>query len=575
MDTSSRAAALRRIDITGLLATRTARAPDHAAENRALAALAEQLAHSPRAVLRGLAQAALDLCQAHSAGISLLEAGHDVFRWHAVVGAWAPFEGGTMPRALSPCATVVARDAAVLLRNPEEHYLIPPEVSPAITEALLIPFHIGGKAVGTLWILAHEEGTHFDAEDERLMRNLGKFAASAYQNLAALEAARRGEARYRALVHSTADRVWRMSADGSLLLETKNRAGGTRAPLPGQMEDWLARYIPAEDHAQVLREWRQALASREVYESTHRALTPDGAHRYWHTRAVPLLDAHGDVAEWIGASVDVTEETLREQDASRRIDELASTVESHSQELGEKEAHLRKALTRRRTAEEAQMTAIQRLISASESERRHISRELHDEVGQQLAALGMGLAQLRQTQPAHAAGKVAALIGETEEISRAVHDLARLLRPQVLDDGGLLPALTNFIDDWSQRTGVPVALDFSALDFRLPGPLETTLYRIVQEGLRNIAKHARATRVSVLLTLRDDELVVIVEDNGAGFDVAARHDAPDGRPTRLGLVGMYERAALCGGELSIESFPGAGTTLHIRVPRPLSTHAQA
>lgn len=575
MDTSTRAAVFCRTDITPLLATRTARAPDYGAENRALAALAEEMAHSPHGVLRRLSQAALELCQAQTAGVSLLEADRGVFRWEAVVGAWSKYEGGTLPRSLSPCATVLERDAAVLLHDPTEYYQIPPEVTPAITEALLLPFHVDGKAVGTVWILAHEADTHFDAEDERVMQNLGKFAASAYQNLAALEAARLGEARYRALVHSTADRVWRMSADGSLMLETKSLLNGSQPPFPGQMRDWLEKYIPANDHPQVMREWQEALTTREAYESTHRALAPDGSPRYWHTRAVPLLDARGEVVEWIGASVDVTEETLREQETSRRIEELASTVESHSEELGKKDAHLRRAITRRRTAEDAQMTAVQRLISASEAERRHISRELHDEVGQQLAALGMGLAQLRHAQPAEAEGKVTALIGEAEGISRAVHDLARLIRPRALDDGGLVPALTNFIDDWSQRTGVPVALDFSALTVRLPGPVETSLYRIVQEGLRNIAKHARATRVGVLLTLRDDEIVVIVEDNGAGFDAAALNMASDGRPTRLGLVGMYERAALCGGELSIESSHGAGTTLYIRVPRPLASHAEA
>lgn len=177
--------ALESVLITAELHRRPSRPPDHEALSRALIALAQEMARPPQSILQKLVDTALDLCQAHSAGISLLEEsdGRKLFRWHALAGRLAPHLWGTMPRELSPCGTVLDQDTMLLMRYPDHYYSPLQEVAPRVVEALLIPFHAGGQAVGTLWVLAHDEQRRFDAEDVRVMTSLRDFAAAAYQAL--------------------------------------------------------------------------------------------------------------------------------------------------------------------------------------------------------------------------------------------------------------------------------------------------------------------------------------------------------------------------------------------------------
>ena len=178
---------------TAELSQRPSRLPDYAAENHALVALTHALAHSPNGVLQKLAETALTLCRAHSAGVSLLEPEGKNFYWPAVAGQWACYVGGRTPRDYGPCGAALDRDAAQLMSHPERHFTPFASVTPLIEEALLIPFHLDGKAVGTIWVIAHDQSRQFDAEDLRVMTDLGQFAAAAYQAL------RESEHRYRRL----------------------------------------------------------------------------------------------------------------------------------------------------------------------------------------------------------------------------------------------------------------------------------------------------------------------------------------------------------------------------------------
>jgi signal transduction histidine kinase len=172
---------------TAELSRRGSRPADYEAENRALASLLQEMTNPAGNVLHTLVETALSLCGAHSAGISILEEenGRQVFRWHATAGQWSGFLGGTMPREISPCGTVLDRNNALLMSHPERHYPFPPEIAPPVVEVLLIPFHVAGEAVGTIWVIAHDESRKFDREDQRLMTRLGRFAAAAYQLLVA------------------------------------------------------------------------------------------------------------------------------------------------------------------------------------------------------------------------------------------------------------------------------------------------------------------------------------------------------------------------------------------------------
>lgn len=214
-----------------------------------------------------------------------------------------------------------------------------------------------------------------------------------------------------------------------------------------------------------------------------------------------------------------------------------------------------------------------RLSRAQEEERRRISRELHDQMGQHLTAFSLGLKALEgryiteSAQPA-TLELIGHLRGITAQMGRDIHHVAVSLRPTALDDLGLLPALRAHAEFWQESHGIRLDVEVVG-DLsggvgreRLPESVETVVYRTVQEALTNVARHASgATLVSVTLQRRDGWLLVTVEDNGQGFDVeAATHSG------RLGVLGMRERAEQVGGTLEVESVANKGTTLFLRVP---------
>ena len=172
------------------LDTRPSRPPNYEAESRALVALSRELATSPGNILQKLAETALTLCHAHSAGLSLLEDDDQKsnFHWRAIAGQWTPHLNGGTPRNFGPCGTVLDRNVAMICSHPELDFPYWAPIKPVLEEGLLIPFYIKDEAVGTIWVVAHDTSRRFDAEDLRLMTNLGTFAAGAYQAWLALNA---------------------------------------------------------------------------------------------------------------------------------------------------------------------------------------------------------------------------------------------------------------------------------------------------------------------------------------------------------------------------------------------------
>jgi signal transduction histidine kinase len=204
--------------------------------------------------------------------------------------------------------------------------------------------------------------------------------------------------------------------------------------------------------------------------------------------------------------------------------------------------------------------SLQRVVTAQEAERRRLARELHDETGQALTSILLGL---RTVQEAPDDSARAAAVADVRELVRStlqdVRQLAVELRPSALDDFGLVPALERLSHTFAESTGISV--DFhSAVDDRLPPDVETALYRIVQEALTNVVKHARASRVSVVVARKPTSVTAMVEDDGVGGEAASTRDGG------LGLVGMRERVALLGGRLTLEMRPDEGTTVLAEVP---------
>ncbi|MET0625756.1 MAG: PAS domain S-box protein, partial [Pyrinomonadaceae bacterium] len=313
-----------------------------------------------------------------------------------------------------------------------------------------------------------------------------------------------------------------------------------------------------EEEMRVARE-----AGRAADERWH--VRKDGS-RFYASGVLSLL-SDGPDAGFVKVARDLTRQKRAEEELERAREELEHRVSERTEELRLSVEAMLEEVKERRATEERARSLVGQLVTAQEDERRRISRDLHDQLGQQLTALRLGLEALRERS------------GDREELCRAVEEIqrraARLdeevdflaweMRPTALDDLGLAASLANFVAEWSKHYHVPAEFHAAGLgDARLPPQVETCLYRIAQEALNNVYKHAQAARVSVILERRGDEAVLVCEDDGVGFDPA---DAERWEGDRgLGLVGMRERAALLGGSVEFESEPGKGTAIFARVP---------
>ena len=321
-----------------------------------------------------------------------------------------------------------------------------------------------------------------------------------------------------------------------------------------------------EDRANGVPEGETATALREGRASDERwHLRRDGTRFFASGVLSPLHGGDSSQIGFVKIARDLTERKLAEDKLRAAHEMLESRVRERTAELNAAIQALREEAHQRAEAEESRQALLHRLAAAQEQERLRLSRELHDEVGQHIAALMLGLnslePHLRSTPGQPVLGQLQSL---TETLSREVHALAVQLRPAALDDLGLVRAITSYAKTWSERSHIGVELHTGNLDERrLPPEVEVTLYRIVQEALTNVVKHAKASRVSILLNRQEGAVTAIVEDDGRGFDPDDPKSVPGGR---LGLLGMRERAAQLNGSVTIESVVGQGTTVLVRIP---------
>ena len=259
------------------------------------------------------------------------------------------------------------------------------------------------------------------------------------------------------------------------------------------------------------------------------------------TRAVARGDFSPRVPRWADAEIGDLAEAFNHMAAELgRVDEL------------------------RQEREQLRRQLLEGVITAQEDERRRIARELHDSTSQSLTSLKVSLRNLEyQCQACAQQAHLVDMRRVVDVTLDEVHALAVQLRPAVLDDLGLEAALERYVRQWQTRYHLPVDLLVHLGDQRLPEGIETALYRVIQEAFTNIARHAQAHAVSVLVERKQQEVVVVIEDDGQGFDPEQINK--DGH---LGLLGMRERTELVGGRLTIESTPGNGCSLFIRTPLP-------
>jgi PAS domain S-box-containing protein len=307
---------------TAELEQRPSHPPDYEAENRALIALARELAMSPDSILQKLADTALTLCRAHSAGLSLLEDEdqRQNFHWRAIAGRWAEHVGGGTPRDFGPCGTVLDRNMALLCTHPERDFPYFADVTPGVEEALLIPFHVRGEAVGTIWVVAHDASRRFDRQDLRVMTNLSNFAAAAYQSTEADNALQR----IAAIVDSSDDAIISKDLNGIITSWNKGAErvfGYTSDEAVGKPVTIL---IPPERHDEepaILERVRRG-ERIEHYETVR--MRKHGSRIDISLTVSPVKNAVGKI---IGASKiarDITERKRADEIAQR----LAALVES-------------------------------------------------------------------------------------------------------------------------------------------------------------------------------------------------------------------------------------------------------
>jgi signal transduction histidine kinase len=299
-----------------------------------------------------------------------------------------------------------------------------------------------------------------------------------------------------------------------------------------------------------VKEAEQAVASgRAEDERWH--LRKDGT-RFWASGVMnPLRDGRG----FVKVLRDLTERKLMEDALREARDRLEERVAERTKELKRTMDALESEMGQRREL-------ARRLATAQEDERRRASRDLHDTVGQLMAGLSLAFKAIETSGdlPPSTVHRFEEAQRIMNDLGRELHRLAIWLRPTSLDDIGLEAALGQLVLECSTRLGVNVDFHVGLGRGRLPTEVETTVYRVVQEALTNIAKHAQATAVGVAVSQVGEAVSVVVEDNGLGFDQAA---LPKGR---LGLLGMRERVELVGGTIDIESNPGAGTTVMVHIP---------
>lgn len=267
------------------------------------------------------------------------------------------------------------------------------------------------------------------------------------------------------------------------------------------------------------------------------------------------------------------------KELSQRTLQLSDSVEGLHQEIIQRkfieeslrvsEQKTRDLLARSLIVEAEMRTMSHQLLTAQEEERGRISRELHDVIAQTLSGINVRLASLRveaatASRPADLEQSITATQLLVEQSVDIVHRFARDLRPAMLDDLGLIPALRSHLQDFTENTGIQAILAASAAIEQCDSGIRTALYRVAQEALTNVARHAHATRVEITIRELSSHISMHIADDGSGFDVAAKTTAT--RHNRLGLLGMRERIEMVGGVFSLTSAPGSPTTIQVDIP---------
>ena len=437
-----------------------------------------------------------------------------------------------------------------------------PQNHPPMKTFLGVPVLLRGVAYGNLYLTEKAGGEEFTEEDQEIVQLLAAQAAVAIENARLYESA----TRWGDQLQSLAEVGNALSSELELprlldLVVTRLRdlidARIVFIAMPTLDGDTVVETVAAEDADHYLGMKLDPTKSKTARVLERRrservdSLIDDPevdqqAARFMGSRAglyVPLVVR--DRAIGVVVAHDKQQPDARFTDEDVRIAEAFAQRAAVAIDLSERVAK----------------DALRRVVSGQELERQRLARELHDETGQALTSILLGLKGVEDAQDDN--DRRRSVLALREQVVATLHDVRRLaveLRPRALDDFGLMAALERLAETFGEQAHVDVHVQAMLGDARLAGEVETALYRIVQEALTNVVKHADARTVSVVLTRKEDRVVVVVEDDGRGFDPLAKRE--DG----LGLLGMKERIELVDGRLTVESGSGQGTTIAVEVP---------
>ena len=393
---------------------------------------------------------------------------------------------------------------------------------------MTVPIHYGTGVLGVLSIQSYERKA-YDQLSLKDLQSLADLCGEALNRIRAEQSLFESEERFRQIAENIEDIIWVVdTGENKVLYVNPSFETIWKRPLDSVYQRNIS-YLDAvhpDDRSRVKRLMKERLADASCTSFEYRILAPDDSIRWIRSRSFPIRDAEGRPYRIAGVAEDITE---------------------------------------RKAAETALRDYSRRLMDAQESERMHIARELHDEIGQVLTAVRMNLQNLEQDRPSPNA--VAEGIRVIDEALRRVRDLSLELRPSLLDDLGLAAASRWYVDRFARRADVKAKLqiDFEGSEIRLPHEVETACFRILQEALTNIGRHAHAKRIYVLLTIVDSQLFLSVKDDGIGIEGSSSATAETSRPT-LGLRGMEERALAVSGHFEIISALLLGTEVRVTFP---------
>ena len=518
------------------------------------------------ALLRRLVEAAAELTGAHYAALGVIAENGTELEQFVTHGIDAELRAkiGDLPRGRGILGVLIRETQTLRLHDlaDDPRSVGFPPGHPPMRSFLGVPILLRGVAYGNLYLTEKDGEADFTDEDEELVTLLAGQAAVAIENARLYEASTRWSQQLQAL--NEVGNALATETDLEKLLDLVARR--LRELLEARV---VALALPSgEDELRFA-----AIAGPGVEDLLGTTISRSGSksgavlERRRSERIDSVMDdpeVHQEVSRRLGARTGMWVPLI----ARNRV---IGVLEIHDKEGPDArfshddfrlaETFATRAAVAVELSQRVARDAVRRVVEAQELERRRLARELHDETGQALTSILLGLKPLEDALADHPAR--AALGGLREQVVSALQDVRRLaveLRPAVLDDFGLVPALERLTDAFAEQSEIRVDFHSALGETRLPTEVEATLYRVVQESLTNIVKHASAQSVSVSLARRESGVAAVIEDDGNGFDQRTVHDEG------IGLLGMRERLALIDGRLAVESRPGAGTTVVAEVP---------